>query len=44
MRLAFDKNKNEKISLPSKMSCYLAEEIGIHIGDSSMNFYMNRVN
>jgi DNA-binding transcriptional regulator WhiA len=30
------------MKLPSKMSPELAEEIGWHIGDGSMNFYKNR--
>ena len=30
------------MKLPSKISPELAEEIGWHIGDGSMNFYKNR--
>ncbi|MFH1503480.1 MAG: hypothetical protein ABIE36_02390 [Candidatus Diapherotrites archaeon] len=30
------------MKIPSKISEELAEEIGWHIGDGSMNFYKNR--
>lgn len=30
------------MKIPSKISTELAEEIGWHIGDGSMNFYKNR--
>jgi len=33
---------NKKIILPNKMTLDLAEEIGLHIGDGSMNFYSNK--
>jgi len=33
---------DKKIILPNKMTPDLAEEIGLHIGDGSMNFYSNK--
>ncbi len=35
-------NSKENITLPEKPSEELAEETGLHIGDGTMNFYMNR--
>ena len=32
----------EKIRFPKSISCDLAEEIGWHIGDGSMNYYINK--
>jgi hypothetical protein len=34
--------KSIKIQLPKYMTCALAEEIGLHIGDGSMNFYSDK--
>jgi len=31
-----------KIKLPNQMSPLLAEEIGLHLGDGSMNYYKNK--
>jgi len=31
-----------KLILPEKLTLELAEEIGLHIGDGTMNFYFNK--
>ena len=31
-----------KFKAPKKMNCLLAEEIGLHLGDGSMNYYKNK--
>ncbi|MDD5253573.1 MAG: LAGLIDADG family homing endonuclease [Candidatus Nanoarchaeia archaeon] len=42
-RIKLDKIDKEKgLILPEKMTLELAEEIGLHIGDGSMNFYQNK--
>jgi len=42
-KIDFNKSDIKKhIILPKRMSADLAEEVGLHLGDGSMNFYKNR--
>lgn len=42
-KIKFSKSDiNKKLILPKEISCDLAEEIGLHVGDGSMNFYSNK--
>tara|TARA_Y100000310_G_C20674081_1_gene811905 strand:- start:1832 stop:2617 length:786 start_codon:yes stop_codon:yes gene_type:complete len=44
-KIKFSKNDLRKnIILPDEMTPLLAEEIGLHVGDGSMNFYKNKNN